>query len=184
MENQFVTAVRYWYLPLIIGIIFILTGFWIFWTPLEAYLGLSFIFSFSFLVSGIIEITYYITNRHATKNWGWGLAAGIIDLLFGIWLISSPLVSLQLLPFFVGLILLLRSSTAIAVALDLRGLNSSWWGWIMFFGILGIIFSFIIIWNPLIGGMTIIIWTALTFITVGIYRILLAFELKKIKDRK
>lgn len=49
-------AIDYWYIPLLIGLLFVGIGIWSFITPLAAYLTLAFLFSISFLVSGVFDI--------------------------------------------------------------------------------------------------------------------------------
>lgn len=185
MESQIVreakSAVKNWYLSLIVGILFIFVGIVVFATPLESYITLSILFSVIFFVSGIFGIVYSIANRNI-KNWGWGLFSGIIDLLFGILLIARPDLSLIILPIFVGFMLLFRSMTSMAISFDLKDFGVKGWGWLLCLGIIGAILSFIIIWNPAIGGLTIVLWTGLAFIIIGIFGIFLAFQLKKIKN--
>jgi hypothetical protein len=184
MENQLFknikNAVKHWYLSLIVGILFLLFGFWILKTPLESYVTLALLFGVVFLVNGIFEIIFSISNRKEIDNWGWILAGGIIDLLFGIVLASNVGLSMAVLPFYVGFMLLFRSVAAIGYAFDLKGFGIRDWYWLLLLGILGLLFSFIMIWNPVFGGMTIIIWTALAFITYGIFRIILAFKLRRL----
>ena len=186
MNNQIVdttqNAIKHWYLTLILGIFFIFVGFWVISTPLESYLALSILFSVAFFVSGVFETFYYITNRRTAENWGWGLTAGIIELLIGIWLISSPLVSVTVLPFVVGFVLLFRSSTAMAVSFDLKSRAMKGWWWLLIIGILGLIFSYMMIFNPVFGGMTIVIWTGLSFFSIGIFRVMLSFKLKRLNE--
>ncbi len=47
-------------------------------------------------------------------------------------------------------------------------------------GIIGIIFSFILLWNPLFAGLTVVVWTAFVLITAGITSIYLSFKLRKL----
>ncbi len=174
------TAVKHWYLSLILGVIFIITGIWVLRTPVESYLALSILFSVTFFVNGIFEIIYSISNRKQLNNWGWVLAGGIVDLLFGIWLLSSPLLSIAVLPFFVGFMLMFRSFTAIGFAIDLKSFGVKGWGWLLALGILSMLFSFVLIWKPMFAGFTIVIWTALAFITIGVFKIILSFRLKRL----
>ena len=60
----------YWYLPLILGIIFVILGVIIFMTPVQFFITLSILFSITFLASGILEIAYTISNRRKLDNWG------------------------------------------------------------------------------------------------------------------
>lgn len=182
METEIIkrakNVTKHWYLSLILGILFICAGIWVLRTPLESYLTLSILFSVIIFISGIIEIVYSVTNRKELDNWGWILTGGIIDLLLGVWLISSPLLSISILPFIVGFMLMFHSMKAMGFALDLNGLADSGWGWLLALGILGLLFSFILLWNPLFAGLTIVIWTGCAFVTIGIFRIILAFKLK------
>ena len=52
----------------------------------------------------------------------------------------------------------------------------------MALGVIGLIFSIIMIWNPAFAGMTIVIWTGLAFITTGIFSLYMAFKLKKLNE--
>lgn len=186
MHNRVVgntkNAIKHWYLSLLLGVFFIFAGFWVLQTPVESYLALTVLFSLTFFFNGAGEIFYYVANRKAIEHWGWGLAGGIIDLLFGIWLISSPLVSIAVLPFVVAFMLLYRSATAMAVSFDLKSMGIGDWWWSLILGAFGLIFSFLMLFNPALGGMTIVIWTALALISIGIFRILVSLKLKQLND--
>ncbi len=182
MENQIIKttkkAIKHWYLSLILGILYILVGIWVFRTPIESYLALSVIFSVTCFISGIFEIIYSIANRKELDNWGWILAGGIIVLLLGFWLMSSPLRSIALLPFFAGFMLIFLSMTAMGFAFDMKAFAIKDWGWLLALGILGVLFSFVLFWNPLFAGLTIVFYTGCAFITIGVFRIILSFKLK------
>jgi uncharacterized membrane protein HdeD (DUF308 family) len=186
METEIIkttkNATKHWYLSLILGILFIGVGIWVFMTPVSSYLTLSILFSVTIFVSGIFEIVYSISNRKEMDNWGWVLTGGIIDLLFGLWLMASPLLSIAILPFVVGFMLMFRSMMAIGFAFDLKDFPDSGWGWLLALGILGLLFSFVLFWNPAFGGLTLVIWTGCAFITLGIFRIILSFKLKHLHN--
>ena len=87
-------SVKYWYLPVITGIIFVLVGIWVLRTPLGSYVTLAMLFSFTFLIAGLIEIIYAISNRKVIDSWSWSLAGGIVDFLIGVLLVSQPEISI------------------------------------------------------------------------------------------
>ena len=58
------SAIKYWYLPLIVGILLIVLGIWTLTTPLESYIMLSIVFAVGFLLSGILEMIFALGNRH------------------------------------------------------------------------------------------------------------------------
>lgn len=185
MENNIFktvkNAIKHWYLFLLIGIIFIITGIYTFTRPLEAYVALSIVFSISFLISGISEIAFSIANRDEIHNWGWSLVFGIFTLLIGIMLIRNPAISITTLPFYVGFLVMFRAMNAISYAIDLKSYGVLDWGNLLALGILGLIFAFILLWNPLFAGLSIIVWTAIAFITIGIYNVYLSLKMRKLK---
>ncbi|KAA9325652.1 HdeD family acid-resistance protein [Adhaeribacter soli] len=174
---------RYWYLQLILGIFLILVGIWVFMTPLASYVTLAIFFAFAFLITGVLEIIYAVSNRKESENWGWSLVAGIIDLVIGILLISRPQMSMIVLPFYIGFGILFRSIMAVGWSLFLKRQGIPDWGNLLAIGILGIIFAFIMLWNPIFAGFTIVFYTAFAFIIIGVFQIYLAFRLRKFHKR-
>jgi uncharacterized membrane protein HdeD (DUF308 family) len=174
------TAVKYWWISLLSGIFFVIVGIWVFKTPLESYLALAILFSVTFFVSGIFEIVYAVSNRSQLEGWGWALTGGIIDLILGFILMSNPGITIAVLPLFVGFAVLFRSVMAMGAAFDLKSYGSKDWGWMLLIAILGLLFSFMLLWNPIFAGATIIVWTGLAFISIGIFRIMLSLRLRKL----
>lgn len=175
-------SLKHWYLPLISGLIFIGAGIYSFMQPAESYVALAFVFSISFIIAGFMDIVFAISNRKELEGWGWDLALGLITLLIGIVLIRHPEISILSLPLFVGFTLLFRSAMAIGYSLELKKYYINEWGTLMAIGILGMVFSFILIFNPILAGLSIVIWTGLAFVFIGAYSIYLSLQLKKVHD--
>ena len=177
-----IDSVKHWYVPLIIGILLVLVGFYVFATPLISYLTLSVLFSVSFFVSGLLQVSFSIANRKNMDNWVWYLVGGILYFLFGLLLVSRPEISILTLPYVIGFCMLFLSANALGWAYDLKNSGVLNWGNVAIAGVLGLLFSFILIWNPLFAGLSLVIWTGMSFVVAGISSIMLAFHLKKIKD--
>ncbi len=175
-------TIKHWYLPLILGIIFIAVGILALATPMETYLSLAILFSVSFFVVGIIEIIFSISFRKQLDGWGWSLASGILSSIIGVLLIIHPQISIVTLPLFVGFVVLFRSMMAIAWSIEFQKYKVPDWGWLLFAGILGVILSFILIWDPFIGGLTVVIFTGIALITVGVFHIHFSIDLKKLNN--
>lgn len=177
-------SVKNWWASLLLGIIYVIVAFCLMFAPLSSYVALSIIFSISLLVSGILEIIFALTNRQRVPSWGWYLAGGIIDLILGIYLVIYPLVSMEVIPFIIAFWLMFRGFSAAGYSLDLKRYGTRDWGWYMAFGILAIICAFIILWQPAIGALYAVYMIAFTFLIIGIFRIMLAFELKNLHKRR
>jgi len=174
-------SIRHWYLLTIAGLIYIAAGIWVSLTPLSSYLALAMLFSFSFLVSGISEIAFALSNRKELESWGWKLAFGLLTAVIGVILLSSPILPITSLPLYVGFVVLFRSIMAMIFSIELQNYGVRQWGWLLFIGILGLAFSYILIWNPLFAGLTLVYWTAFALITLGIFSISFSVQLHRLR---
>lgn len=87
---------------------------------------------------------------------------------------------MTVLAFYVGFVVLFRSIATISYSLDLKRYGTRNWGWLAALGILGIVFSFILLWNPRFAGMSIVILMALNFFLSGLFGIYLGFEFRSL----
>ena len=173
--------VKHWYIPLILGILFILCGIGVIISPQDSYLTLSILFSLSFLVSGIIETFFALQNTKNLNGWGWYLVSGLISLIMGIFLLMHPALSMSILPLVVGFTLLFRSFELLGFAFEEKEAGVLNWGNLAIVSVLSIILSFILIANPIFTGISLVVFTGFAFISTGISSVILSFNLKKLK---
>ena len=171
-------AIKHWWISLFLGILFILTAICVLATPMASYITLSILFSILFFINGILEIIFAIANRHKLDGWGWQFTGGIIDLLLGAILMAIPGISIIALPVFVGFGLIFRSMIIMGLSFDLKIYHVPGWGWLLTISILAMLFSFMLIFNPVFAGLTIVAFTALSLLVIGIFRIMLGMKLK------
>ena len=175
-------SVKNWWMSLILGILYIGVAICLMFAPLSSYVALSIVFSISMLISGILEILFAISNKHVS-SWGWYLASGIIDLILGIYLMANIGLSMAVLPFIVAFWLMFRGFASTGYAMDLKRYGTRNWGWYMAFGVLAILCSIGIIWQPGLGALSLVYMIAYTLLIIGIFRVMLSFELKSLHKR-
>lgn len=175
-------SIKYWWISLIIGILFIGLGIYCFAFPGTSYIILSTFFAVSFLFSGISEIIFSISNKDEIDNWGWTLAYGILTTVVGFMLVLNPILSLEVFAFYVGFLVLFRSISGISYAFDLKNYGVKDWGVTLFLAITGLILSFILLSSPQLAGLTAVAWLGLAIISSGFFAIFISFQLKKLKD--
>lgn len=184
MEPSFLktiqNTIKNWYIPLIVGILFIVVSVVAFTSPAGSFLTLSILFALAFLFGGLSEIIFSLTNKNQLDNWGWTLTFGIITLIVGILLLINPALSMATLAFYIGFVILFRSISTIGLAMDIKKYGSKNWGGLLALGIIGAIVAFILIWNPRFAGLSIVVLVALNFLFAGLFSILLAFQLRKL----
>lgn len=182
LYNKINSTIDHWYAHLIVGIVLVIAGVWTVAAPTASYLALAFLFALTFLIAGVAEIIFSVTNRSKIDYWGWFLAGGIFSTALGILLLAYPAVPIVALPFYVGFFVMLRSINAIGTSIDLKNFGVNDWGLLMLLGILGLLFSFVLFWNPFFAENTIVIFTSLAFLISGFYTIYFSFKLKRLKD--
>ena len=137
-------------------------------------------FSVSMLFSGLLEISFAVSNRRRVSSWGWYLAGGIIDMILGFYLIAYPMLSMEVIPFIIAFWLMFRGFSSVGYAMDLKRYGTRDWGWYVAFGILAVICSLIILWQPAVGALYAVYMISFAFLIIGFFRIMLSFELKNL----
>lgn len=97
-------------------------------------------------------------------------------------LIAQPEMAAITLSLFVGFTLLFHSIQGLGFAIDLKNYGISGWGYLAMASVLGILFSIILIFNPVFTGFSLVVMTSLAFIFSGIGSIILSYHLMKLKN--
>lgn len=172
--------IRYWWISLIVGLFSIAAGIGCFVTPGGSLVLLTVLFVTTLLAGGILNILFATLNRKRIAYWSWSLARGIIEVLLGIWLILLPLpVVTTGLIFLVGFWMLFHSIIGIGESCELQQYDIKGWGWLLACNILSLIFSFVYLMSPVFGGLFVVLYLGFSFIFYGVFRIVLAFKLRR-----
>jgi uncharacterized membrane protein HdeD (DUF308 family) len=169
----------YWWVPMLFGVIFIITGIWILRSPVESYEKITKIIGVIILVSGTTQILFTVGNRKGIPGWGFQATGGIIDLVIGIILILNPSILLRIITLFVGIWLIVNSVTLIMRAAEARKEKQGYWKWEIILGVMLLLLALLFLWHPMIIGFTIAIWSAWAFIILGVFRIVLTIKLRR-----
>jgi len=174
-------SVKHWYIPMVIGIIMLAVGIYVFFVPVETYLTLSVLFIISFVIKGLLEIFFSIRNHKILQGWGWYLIGGLLSLAGGIILSIYPGISIVILPFVVGFTLFFFSFLLLGFSFEMKNLRILSWGNAAILSVIGVIFSFMLIVSPLISGISIVLITGVSFILTGVSSLVLSFDLRKVR---
>jgi len=181
--SKAVSTVKHWWLLLIVGILLIVGSIWVFFTPLEGYVALAWLFSILVLANGFSYVYLSIASRKVLEGWGWYLAGGIFEMIIGFVLISYPEISMAILPLVLGFWFMFRGAQIIAASLELKEYGVMDWGWLMLFGIALTIVSFFMILEPVFGFFNVIYISSLALLLFGVANIVISLKLKKIKAK-
>jgi len=103
-----------------LGLLFIVTGIMALLQPFQTFGILALLIGWYLLFKGIFTVIFSIIERGEMALWGLGLAAGIMEMVIGVWALGYPGRSAWLLVIWVGIGALLRGITEIVFAFRLR----------------------------------------------------------------
>ncbi|RHX86681.1 HdeD family acid-resistance protein [Leptospira stimsonii] len=167
---------KHWWLHILVGLIWIATGAFTVFFPRQSYLGLALLFSVILAVTGVAQIVFAFYNRKSPGILGWNLVLGIVDLVVGTILVLHPEITVVTLPFIFGFLLIFRASSLISFSMEIRVYKSYPWGWTLALGIATLLFAIGILFFPVIGIFTILIWTGTGFLISGIGNVYLGWK--------
>lgn len=127
-------------------------------------------------MSGIFEIINAYSKMNHSSQWGLFLFGGIIDLVLGGLLLTHENLTMEILPLFLGFWLLFRSTIQVVMYFDIKDKRNKHPAILLIFAILSSVFAVIILANPTIGVFYIVYATALAFLLIGLFRIVLGFK--------
>ena len=61
-----------------------------------------------------------------------------------------------------------------------KSLGGPSWGWFLGLGILTVLYSILLIANPIFAGISIVFMTSFSLITLGIYKMVFAFKVRMV----
>jgi uncharacterized membrane protein HdeD (DUF308 family) len=175
------TLKKLWWFTLLRGIILVLLAFFVFRHPVNALIGVAVYISFSLIFTGILQIGSSIAFRDSLPNWGWVLAGGLIDIVFGFVLLANPALTAVTLPFVVGFWIIVSGIMSFADAFQSKKEGNSLWGLGMLGGALSVVIGYFIMSDLLVGALTITTWMGIGFLIAGIVNIVVGFKLKSLK---
>ena len=113
---------------------------------------------------------------------GWSVAVGVVEALVGlaVWVWPGP--TLLVIAFFIGWYVLFSGIMTIAGALSGRGVIP-YWGWMLGFGILEILFALWLLARPGLTLVAIVLAIGLWSIIYGVVQIVLSFEIQNLPKR-
>jgi len=160
------------------GLVLILLGVVALFYPIATILTFAIYVGITTLVTGFITTIAAIVN-HKVNGWGWALAEGILDILFGIVLLSYPFMTALIFPIMVGFWIFFGGALQISTSIAYRSEVKSWWLGLVF-GIVAIMFAFWILYTPVSSALALTYVIGIFAMVFGIYYIINAITHKRI----
>ena len=136
-----------------------------------------------FLLDGVFSVFHSIKGRKYMQGWGWGIFMGALEILTGIIVFTNPLVSTivtaSVLVYSVAFMAILFGVLGIVTGIQVRKEIKGEWAMIAG-GVLAIIFSVILIINPMASMSVYLIVMGVMALMGGLIQIFASFQIRKI----
>jgi uncharacterized membrane protein HdeD (DUF308 family) len=174
MENQ---IARNWYMLLIKGIIMVVLAMFIFFNPEGTLKAVAFYLGIVFLISGILLFIRHVPGKNEGATWNRNKAEGVADLVIGLLLIVVPMLMVAIIPFVIGV---WAAYYGVLIIIDsFRGPADG--ALKLISGVIILLLSFVLMFKPLLLGLTIVIWLGILLLVYGIINVFLAIRLNQLR---
>lgn len=177
--NRNLKSTRIW--GFVAAILMIIVGALCIVYPVETTYTVEIMASIAMFCFGMWEIVEYL-QRPVFLRMGTGLASGILNMILGIMLLTSPAEDMFLyFGFLFGLDLMMLGFEQITAAGRIKAVGVTETGWMTFNGILNIIFGLILLFMPMASIEAVSVILAVYLIFGGISLLVISFNAKELK---
>lgn len=134
------------------GVLLIIAGIWSLFQPFKAFIAFQYVTGAILIITGILSLAGYFSERKSGNASGWIIFDGIISILCGIiFLFSKYNVGIFAVTVSVtlGMWLLMLGISQCSKSMQLKKLGSGGWGWLTALGIISIICSLCVFIHPI-----------------------------------
>jgi uncharacterized membrane protein HdeD (DUF308 family) len=171
---------RNWWAIALRGVFAVIFGLIALFVPGATLLSLALLFAAYLIVDGIFGCIAAVKAASQHERWGLLLAEGLLDILVGIVAALFPGGAVLA---FVLLIAAWSLVTGVLMVVAAFRLDPAYGrGWLIFSGIVSVLFGIALLVSPLIGAVVLTWWLGAYAIAFGIALLVLAFKLRGRKD--
>ena len=157
--------------------IFLFLASWLsFREPVSTIVSLGIVYGIIAIIRGFFSIRFYRTFRRLFDLHPWPIILiGIIELLFGFYLVFNPEINIAIFPIMFAVWILMDSMRSILFAFRLRKYRKSWFWSSITLGVLGMIIGIFLATNLHIAFLSLASLVTIYFFLAGIMRLIDAF---------
>jgi uncharacterized membrane protein HdeD (DUF308 family) len=171
---------RNWWAIALRGVLAIIFGLIALFVPGATLLSLALFFGAYLIVDGIFGCVAAIRAASRHERWGLLLAEGLLDILVGIAAVLFPVGAVLAFVLLTAAWSLVTGALMVAAAFRLNPEYGR--GWLIFSGIVSVLFGIALVVAPLIGAVVLTWWLGAYAIAFGIALLVVAFKLRGHKD--
>ena len=172
---------RNWWAIGIRGVVGILFGLVALFLPGATMLSLVLLFAAYIFVDGVFGIVSAVRAARAHERWGLLVLEGLVDIAVAAIAVLWPGITVVAFVFLVAFWAILTGVLELAAAFRLNFIDGR--GWLIFGGIVSILYGALLIVAPMIGAVVLTWWLGAYALVFGVCLVVLAFKLRARLDK-
>jgi uncharacterized membrane protein HdeD (DUF308 family) len=166
-----------WWVVLLRGLLWVAFGITALVWPKMTVWALILLFGFFAIVEGVVMAVFSVLGRHLSPQWWLSLIAGILGMAMGVVALVWPQLTALALLFLIAI-----RAVVVGVFELVSGIHPSVpirnRGWVIFDGIISIIFGIVLMLLPVAGALATVWLIGVFSIVFGIIVVVLSFRLR------
>ncbi len=172
---------RNWWATGIRGVVGILFGLVALFLPGATMLSLVLLFAAYIFVDGVFGIVSAVRAARAHERWGLLVLEGLVDNAVAAIAVLWPGITVVAFVFLVAFWAILTGVLELAAAIRLVFIDGR--GWLIFGGVVSVLYGALLIVAPMIGAVVLTWWLGAYALVFGVCLVVLAFKLRARLDK-
>jgi uncharacterized membrane protein HdeD (DUF308 family) len=172
---------RNWWATGIRGVVGILFGLVALFLPGATMLSLVLLFAAYIFVDGVFGIVSAVRAARAHERWGLLVLEGLVDIAVAAIAVLWPGITVVAFVFLVAFWAILTGVLELAAAFRLEFIDGR--GWLIFGGVVSVLYGALLIVAPMIGAVVLTWWLGAYALVFGVCLVVLAFKLRARLDK-
>lgn len=164
-----------WYIFLIKGIVLVILAIFVFVYPEDTLKTGAVLLGVFLFINGMILFIRGINMKKGDHNWNLLMAEGLAYLIAGFLMSVAPMLMSAVVPYIIGILAAIYGILIITASLK-ESLNRTLR---LIAGIIIVLLACVLIFNPLLLGLTVVIWLGIILLGAGIFNIYLSIKLRE-----
>lgn len=158
--------------------ILLILGILLFIKSDDTIVAISYMVGGAIIVLGVLALVRFFTAKDKDFTSSFDVVYGIVTVIAGIFVLSNPKMIASVIPFIIGLCILIKSSFKIAYALDLKKYEIGIWKQTLITSIISAMVGIIMLFNPFKTSVVVFKIIGAGIIIYSILDIISTFQLR------
>lgn len=161
------------------GLILIALSLLIFKHTKESIMTVSIFMGGGLIVMGITLLIISLELKKRMEKWNLRLAEGLVDIVFGFFLLVHPEITVRTIPVFIGFWIIFYGILMLSGALDFPESYKFRRKSVITIAVITIVLGFLVSFNPTVGIITMGMLISIPIFIIGLANIFFAFNINK-----